>query len=282
MSAVASFTITSPIKKLKKQARSIVYQSGRMTGTFSASGRYDEIGDLAQTLAELTGRLEKQIRYIESFAADVSHEFKNPLASIRASADIINSKSLRKEEKKFITIILESVNRMEKLLTGVRELTSIDNFIEHESTQKTDLNRMCSMVTEGCKLHFQNISFADRTNKTIYVSADPDKLARALDNIIQNAVSFSSPQMEIIVTLSAKGNNAFISIEDSAGGIADDIRDKIFNRFFSYRPQNEEKSHTGLGLSIVKAIIEAYNGIISVKNNSHNGATFKITLPVSE
>ena len=126
LSLLVSATITVPVHRLRGQARGILDARGRLRGTFTPSRRRDEIGDLSRSLGELTQRLEKHLSFVESFASDVSHEFKNPLAAIRSAAELAVSTPAQGERRALLAMILDDVARLERLLSGVREISRID------------------------------------------------------------------------------------------------------------------------------------------------------------
>lgn len=277
LSLIASVTITSPLKKLKKQAHSIVYQRGRLSGSFKAESRYDEIGDLAHSLAGLTCRLENHIHYIESLSADISHEFKNPLASIKAAAEILQTEDDPEGREKFSGIIAGGVTRMERLLSGLKELTSIERSVEDEQEEECDIHTLCTRLIESYKLRFRNITYTDLSSRALFIHASTDRIAQAIENLIDNAINFCTSDDAIEVIIQDNKDTIYIIVSDTGPGIPVENLDTIFNRFFSYRPHNNRNQHTGLGLAIVKSIIESYNGRITACNNPEGGARFTIS-----
>jgi len=249
---------------------------------FQPSKRSDEIGDLSRALETLTQRLEKHIHFIESFAADLSHEFKNPLASIQSATDIALETTNRKEKTRFLKMIQRDVARLERLLCGVREITHMDVSLDKEECTQLNLNTLLTDLVEGFRLREKDITFqVDLISKPVTVYASPERLAQVFENILDNAVSFSPKGGRVSIFLKKLDSTAIISVSDQGPGIPKEHTDKIFERFFSYRLALKNNAHhTGLGLPIVRVIVEAYQGQIYVNNNSTQGACFEIRLPL--
>jgi two-component system sensor histidine kinase ChvG len=281
LSLILSSTIARPLRRLKQEAEAVLDRRGRLTKHFKQTRRMDEIGDLSRALTSLTKRLEQHIMFIESFAADISHEFKNPLASIRSATDIALESDKKQERIKFLKMIQKDVARMERLLYGVREITTIDAKLAQEGTESVELNTLCRHVVEAFELRNKGIIFKTRIpENSLKVSASPERIAQIFENILDNAISFSEDNGEIELDLKQRNGKAVIRVSDNGPGIPAEHREKIFERFFSFRQKNGGHKHTGLGLSIVKVIVDSYDGSISVRNKIDGGACFEISLPL--
>jgi len=281
LSIILDFTISRPLKKLRDEARSLVDKKGRLIGTFKAFNRSDEIGELSISLKELTKRLESHISFIESFSSDISHEMKNPLSSIRSASEILNSSVKKNDDKKFIKIIQNEAGRMENLLSGVRELAKIDLSINEEKAEKIEIISILNHIIENYKLRgIRHVIKLNKEAENVYIKIPPARFVQIIENLVDNAVSFSKENENIEININKNDSKVFITVKDNGTGIDKKIIDKIFNRFFSYRAnvQNKEK-HTGLGLSIVKSIVDAYSGSICAKTTADRGAEFIIEFP---
>jgi two-component system sensor histidine kinase ChvG len=276
-------TIARPLSRLRQRAEAILDRRGRLKGSFEPSLRSDEIGDLERALAELTRRLEEHLQFTESFAADVSHEFKNPLASIRTATDMALEVDEPGERRRFLTMIQNDVARMERLLTEAREISRIDARIDEEELEGVVLDALLGGLVDAFRLRRGDrgpeftLALADRE---VTVMASADRLTQVFENLLANAVSFSPPEGTVTVTLRVDDEHAVITVADEGPGIPDEHVDRVFSRFFSYRPDDEgDRGHTGLGLSIVKAVVEAYQGTVTVGSRSGGGAKFTVRLP---
>lgn len=276
-------TLVRPITRLVAESKALLDRRGRLRGRFSASRRRDEVGDLSRALAELTRRLEGHLRFIESFAADVSHELKNPLASIRGASEMLEEVDDEADRQRFLRRIKEDVARLERLITGVREVSRLDADLEALPVERLKLAPLVEAVAAaragrpGAEVTVE----AELEDRELEVKASADRLLQVLENLLDNALSFSPPGGRIVLRQRRAGREALLEIEDEGPGIPPEHREKVFDRFFSYRPgQSGAASHTGLGLAIVKAIVEGYGGRIEARAAPSGGALFEIRLPL--
>jgi two-component system, OmpR family, sensor histidine kinase ChvG len=280
LSVLVSATIVRPIVRLRRAA--LAFTDRRLTDPgFHRVDRRDEIGDLARALDDLTRRLDAHIRLLESFAADVSHEFKNPLASIRTVAEMIASADSDAERARFLAMLTRDVDRLERLVSGVRELARIDGELAHEPPSNVDVGALLLDIVQGMRL-------ADRGSAQIVLRTDPrpliapgapDRLAQVFENILQNARSFAPAGSTIEIVAGASEGDCRVTISDRGPGIPPAHLDRVFDRFFSYRPDDGRREHTGLGLAIARAIVEGYRGTITAANRAGGGSTFEVRLP---
>ncbi len=280
LSFFLSSTISRPLTKLKKQAEALIDHRGRLSKNFVPTKRRDEIGDLSRSLEELTTRLKQHILFIQSFSIDISHEFKNPMASIKAATEILYETNKLNEKKKFFNMIQRDIIRMEALLGGVREITQIDAGLTEEKHEFIDVSNLMAEIVEGYRFKNFPVNMVAKGTKVI-VYASPERLVQVFTNIIDNALSFGGGKPIVEISISTGSKNAKISIRDYGSGIPEEHIDRIFERFFSFRPDNKSNKHTGLGLSIAKTIIEGYGGAVHAGNNEKEGAVFRIELPLA-
>jgi len=293
LSLLVGATIVRPLRRLRLQAAAIVDRRGRLRGRFLGSKKLDEIGGLSRALESLTGRLEEHIGSMESFAADVAHEFKNPLASIRVAAETAAEIDDKTERRRFLIMIQRQVSRMERLLTSARELTRLDVELEHEERQPVDFSALVAEIIEGFRLRCgESVRFsAQLSEEPVFVLASPERLAQILENLLDNAASHSPSGGTVAIRLAKEEHPtqeepyAVLTVEDEGPGIPPEDLERIFARFFSYRPNGQKGEHDGLGLSVVKAIAEGYGGNVSAANRSRSdqvsGALFRVELPVT-
>jgi two-component system sensor histidine kinase ChvG len=233
---------------------------------------------------ELTVQLEQHLRATEAFAADVSHEFKNPLASIRTAADMALEDVDPAQRRRFLQMIQRDVNRMERLLSEAREISRIDARLTEEERSLVRLDELVPTLVESFRMRLGagcppfDLRMSD---DEISVFASADRLTQALENLIDNAVSFSPPGAPITISLAVAGDSARITIADRGPGIPEEHRERVFSRFFSYRPEKDpDRNHTGLGLALVRAIVESYGGSITAAPRSEGGTEMVIFLPL--
>jgi two-component system sensor histidine kinase ChvG len=293
LSLLASTTIASPVRKLRKQARDILDHRGRLRGQFRYNQRRDEIGDLSRSLEEMTRKLSSHLEFVESFASDISHEFRNPLASIRSAAEMSVQSKSKEDRNRFLALIQKEVQRMQHLLDAVREISLLDARLEKETRAAVEVGPILRPVAEARKLRGDSSTSVQliEKNGSVVVSMAPERLIQVLENLLDNAMSFACK--EVRIELSRVHGYGVISFEDDGPGIPDQHLEKIFDRFFSYRPEEGSphssgppEHHLGLGLAIVKAIVEGYGGRVESGNGSQHegqlhGARFVVRIPLS-
>lgn len=286
LSLIAATTIARPLARLRERAGDILDRRGRLRGGFKTSTRRDEIGDLERALAELTRQLEEHLRSTEAFAADVSHEFKNPLASIRTATDMALEDVEPGERRRFLEMIQKDVARMERLLSEAREISRIDANLDDEERGPVHLDELLNALVESFRLRNSGsgISFdLALADARVTVEASADRLTQVFENLIDNAVSFSPPHGRVTVALRATNATAEVTVADEGPGVPEEHRSQIFRRFFSYRPDDVgESGHTGLGLALVRAIVESYGGSIKAEPRGGSGTKMVVSLPLTD
>jgi two-component system sensor histidine kinase ChvG len=273
---VGSFTIVKPLRRLRDDAEALVDHHGRRLRVFRGTRRRDEIGELACSLEALTGRLDAHLRFTERFAADVSHELRNPLASIRASAETLAVAERPEDRARFHARIAADIARLETIIAGVREVTRVDAGLEAEERRHLDL---VALVRERAGT---DVTVALSGEPPILVDASPDRLGQVLDNLFDNARGFSPEGVPIEVEIGRVGRAAVVRVRDHGPGITEEHLVHVFDRFFTHRPHQADarQKHAGLGLSIARAIVERYGGTLEAATHPGGGAVFELILPV--
>jgi two-component system, OmpR family, sensor histidine kinase ChvG len=279
-----SATIVRPLVGLRRSA--VALSDRRATpASFRLVNRRDEIGDLSRALEDLTGRLDAHIRLLESFTGDVSHEFKNPLASIRVAAELIAGSDDGAERDRLLAMLTRDVDRLERLVSGVRELARIDAQVAHEAVDPVDVSVLLRDLVEGFRLREQRVQLqlsVTSASGLPVVRAARDRLAQVFENVLENAAGFAPADSVVEVTLSSDAGSCVVRVADSGPGIPPGHLERVFDRFFSYRPDDKApREHMGLGLAIAKAIVEGYAGSIAARNRDGGGTIIEIRLPQS-
>jgi two-component system sensor histidine kinase ChvG len=283
ISLFATTTIVRPLKRLRDDAAAIAGRRVRLRASFRGTKRRDEIGELARALDELTARLHEHVQFTERFATDVSHEFRNPLASIRASAEMLAEAETPEARAGFAARIGHDIQRLEGLLRRVREITEADARLEDEPVETVDVAALCRELAEGRNAHGEGPRIVTTgAAQAAPTRASRDRLVQVLENLLDNAASFSPPDASIALSTAMDDGFVVVTVSDAGPGIAPEHLDRIFDRFFSHRPDNPQarQRHAGLGLSIAKAIVVTYGGSIRATNRPTGGAMFEVRLPV--
>ncbi|NNL66690.1 MAG: HAMP domain-containing protein [Myxococcales bacterium] len=283
LSLVVSTTIARPLVRLRNQADSLLDARGRLRGPLHASDRSDEIGDLGRALEALTRRLDAHIGWVEGFASDVSHELRNPLGSIRAASEMLAEVESTAERKRFLEMIQREIARMEVLLAGVREVSRLDAGAWPEQPEPVELGALLSGLAESFATRGETRVVVSRPEEPLVVRAPADGLARAVENVIDNAAGFSPPDGRVEVVLTRESDRARIQVLDRGPGIPAEHRERVFDRFFSYRPGTAPGDrHTGLGLAIVRAQVENAGGRVEAREREGGGTGIEIRLPLAD
>lgn len=281
-----NFRISYPLKKLSRQTVECADKKGTVRfEDFTGKKRRDEIGQLSRSFSELVKKLNKRIHFADAFSADISHEFKNPLAAIRNCADILgNPKIPENQKEEFRQAISEEVSRLEQLLNGIRTISKLDAS-EEENEFYLPVNVCLENTLNRLKKSYPQtrIDF-NSSEKTsgVKLNLAEEPFVRMVENFVDNAASFGD---RIIISSDVTENKKTkfysLSVEDNGKGIEPEEIEKIFNRFYSNRTDSEKQNHSGLGLSIVKAVVENSEGKILVeKSTVLGGAKFTVLFPV--
>ena len=278
---IASSTIVNPILRLKEGAAALTSRRGGLGGVFNQVKRKDEIGDLARSLEQLAARLDAHIKLLESFAADVAHEFRNPLTAIRTAAETVADADSADERRRFLAMLGKDVDRLEKLVSGVRELASIDTQLSTAERPRVDLSDLLrTLVTRRDPLVPPALKL-QLPAKPILVLGSSDRLWQVFENLVDNAAGFSPPGLDVEITAVVQGVECVVTVADRGPGIPEAHLSRVFERFFSYRPGSDRREHMGLGLAIAQAVVAGYGGALAVRNRPGGGAEFEVRLPLA-
>jgi two-component system sensor histidine kinase ChvG len=283
LSLLVSATITVPMRRLRAHAGTVLDRRGRLAHPLPSLKRHDEIGDLSRGFSELAQRLERQIRMAESFASDVSHEFKNPLASIRSASELLSSAEDPRQRGELIRIVMDDVSRMERLLSAVQEISRLDAGVCDEPGGSADPLAIARGLVEGMQRrgNVPDVSFSV-SGEAVSAAVPGERLAQLMENLVDNAASFSPRGGVVEIRVHREESQAVIRVTDQGPGISEENLGRIFERFFSARPKGEgRRRHAGLGLAIVKSIVEGCGGSVAAANAEMGGAVFEVRLPLA-
>jgi len=283
LTALAAKTVVRPLGRLRGEAAALAERRNRLPGRFRGTERRDELGDLARALQELTRRLDEHIREVERFASDVAHEFRNPLAAIRTAAEMAGQAETPHERQRFLDLLTRDADRLERLVSDVRELARVDAQLEQEPVARIDAGEVLAQVIDGLRLSQgdEPLVVLRTSGSKAMVRGSADRLAQAFENVLSNARSFAPAGTVVDVQLDADEQRCRITVIDSGPGIPEAHVGRVFDRFFTYRPGSPvaARHHAGLGLAIARSIVQGYGGSIVAANRAEQGAAFEIRLP---
>ncbi|WP_430471461.1 stimulus-sensing domain-containing protein [Thalassospira lucentensis] len=277
--------ITRPLNRLARAAERVRRSKNRQFAIPDLSDRNDEIGDLSTTLRDMTETLWDRMDAIERFAADVAHEIKNPLTSLRSAVETATRLKDPERQRRLMEIIAEDVQRLDRLISDISDYSRMDAELSRTESEEVDLRPLLQTMGELYNANPDGPRIKVAVPENLVVPALESRLTQVFRNLISNAITFTPEGGEVRVRAWRDKNQAIITIEDDGPGIPPGKEEAIFNRFYTERPSTEKfGQHSGLGLSISKRIMSAHNGELSAQNRVLNdevkGAVFTIRLPL--
>ena len=273
-----------PIRNLVAYTKIIKDKSDEKTNIENIKKRHDELGVLSNSLDEMTNELNKRIATAENYSTDLLHEIRNPLASLKSASDIISETENKELRSKLVGIVSHDVERIERLITDYSQMLKDEAAISSERMKKINLSHIAKSVVDDFNSIYESkrsirIKLKIDNNNQFNILGIENRIEQIIANLLENSISFSENNKEIVVEISKKENDKLsLIVIDEGIGFSEKNTDKIFNRFYSNRPEKFGE-HSGLGLNIVKNLVELHNGEIIATNNIHKGAKVEIILP---
>ena len=296
LSLVLASTIANPLSDLAaaaelgrdKNARKVSPSRVRIP---DLTARPDEIGRLSGAMRGMVSALYERIDANEQFAADVAHEIKNPLASLRSAVGTLHVAKTDDQRTRLLEVIEHDVRRLDRLVSDISNASRLDSELVKEDEEPFDLMKMLNNLTEylGQQAGEKGVEFIrDVPREPIIIHGLEARLAQVFVNLITNATSFCEDGDAVRIWARRRDNRVLVVVEDTGPGIPEQALNKVFNRFYSERPEQQFGNHSGLGLAISKQIIEAHGGVIWAENirptdaditSEPLGARFVVGLP---
>jgi two-component system sensor histidine kinase ChvG len=278
-------TIVRPLRGLALAAVRVRLGRAREVVVPRLPDRNDEIGMLARAVSDMTQALRERIDATEAFAADVAHELKNPLASMSSAVESLGRTSDPQITAQLHAILSEDVRRLDRSITDIAELSRLDGELSRTRFEEIDIAAMLETIVAARELRRTEgvpAVIFERPRGKLLTMGDELRLVRAVDNLIDNAVSFSPPGAPVSVAAGRAGSQIYIYVDDEGPGVPPDRREAIFRRFHSERPEGDFARHSGLGLAIAQTIVQAMGGSITVEDTpTRTGARFAVRLPTA-
>ncbi|MFN3854835.1 MAG: stimulus-sensing domain-containing protein [Phreatobacter sp.] len=297
LSILMARTIAGPVRKLAEGAEKVRRRHRSREEIPDFSHRRDEIGHLSRSLRDMTDALYARIEAIERFAADVAHELKNPLTSVRSAVETLPLAKTDAARARLLAVIQHDVKRLDRLITDISDASRLDAELQRQEATRVDLTRLLTTlvsianeVKAGENVRVE-LSFQGGRPHDFAVKGHDSRLSQVVTNLIDNARSFSPPGGKVRVIASKLKGVIEIAVEDDGPGIREDALQKIFERFYTDRPHQDYGQNSGLGLSISRQIVEAHGGRIWAENRpgpagpdgapTVAGARFVVRLPAA-
>jgi two-component system, OmpR family, sensor histidine kinase ChvG len=272
LSMLLARTIAGPVRRLAESAEAVRRRIRTRVEIPDFTRRRDEIGELSGALRDMTSSMYSRIEAIESFAADVAHELKNPLTSLRSAVETMPLAKTPESRARLLSVIQHDVKRLDRLISDISDASRLDAELQRQDAAPVDLTRLLNTVVtvanevkrdDGVKI---TLAFEGGIPRAFVVPGHDSRLGQVIDNLIENARSFSPPEGRVRITAKRLRSAIEITVDDDGPGIQPDAMEKIFERFYTDRPHQGFGQNSGLGLSISRQIVEAHGGRIRAEN----------------
>jgi two-component system sensor histidine kinase ChvG len=282
--------VAQPVRRLARAADSVRLSRARAISLPDLARRDDELGDLTRSLEDMTDALSARMDAIERFAADVAHEIRNPLTSLRSAVETLDLVKDTAARERLLGILKNDVQRLDRLVTDISNASRLDAELSRDSPKRIDLERLIFDVVALYQATAKPGDVAVRFEPPVgieppSVMGREGPLSQIFRNLIDNARSFSPPGGEVVIGLARAKGMAIATVADSGPGIPPENLETVFERFYTSRPKGAAfGGNSGLGLSIARQIAEAHGGHLRAANRmllggAIGGAMFILTLP---
>ncbi len=289
LSVLLAGTIAGPVRRLAEAAERVRRGIKARQEIPDFTDRSDEIGHLSGALRDMTQALYRRIDAIESFAADVAHELKNPLTSLRSAVETLPLARNDDARGRLMAVIQQDVKRLDRLISDISDASRLDAELARLDAEPIDMTLALEAVASVARgVHDNPITIAvaktDDPGRDFLVLGHDGRLGQVLNNLVDNALSFSPADGEIRIGLRRDGADVVVTVEDDGPGIPEHALERVFERFYTDRPEQKFGQNSGLGLSISRQIVEAHRGSIRAGNHFGAdgqvlGARFEVRLP---
>ncbi len=293
LSALLAGAIAEPVRRLAEAAERVRRGTRARQEIPDFTRRSDEIGHLSGALRDMTDALYNRIDAIQSFAADVAHELKNPLTSLRSAVETMPVARTEANRERLLSIIEHDVRRLDRLISDISDASRLDAELARADAEPLDMRRLVETVVEIAnerrRSHEARIEVSVEANApadAFMVVGHDSRLGQVLNNLFDNARSFSPPETVIRVGVARRGGEVEITVDDEGPGIPPHAAERVFERFYTDRPDHGFGQNSGLGLSISRQIVEAHRGVIratsrppQIDGQVPTGARFIMRLP---
>jgi dedicated sortase system histidine kinase len=274
--------LTRRISRLNRKFSQAVSHDGRVIRTVEGNREKDELGNLDRSFSSVLKRLQAYNHYLEQMASRLAHEFRTPLAMVQSSLENMQNAEASEQQRRYTERALEGTRRLQSILTRLREASRLEQALQATDLELIDLNGLSRELCEGYRLSYPATVFTCRTTESpVTVQAAPELVSQALDKLVANAVDFHTPDTPIQISLrQTDTQSVLLSVQNQGIGLPKDMEQSVFDSMVSVREAGANALHLGLGLYLVKLIVEFHHGEVSAKN-LEDGVRFDILLPIS-
>ena len=284
-SFVLSRYFIKPIQNLVGYTIKVKEKNPGKTGIENLKNRNDELGLLSNSMEDMTNELQKRISHAENFSTDLVHEIRNPLASLKSASEILKDTKDINQRTKLLDILTHDVQRIERLITDYSQMLKDEVALSKEQMKKLDIQPIIQSVVDDYNNIYKfkkniSINYQNDGKSEYLINGIENRIEQIVANLLDNSISFSEDGSEVIVNVSnGLEKKVIVKILDEGQGFKEKDTSKIFNRFYSNRPENFGE-HSGLGLNIVKNLVDLHDGKIEASNRlDKQGASIEIQFP---
>ncbi|HEX8418301.1 MAG TPA: HAMP domain-containing sensor histidine kinase, partial [Methylobacterium sp.] len=300
LSILLAGAIAGPVRRLADAAEKVRLGIKSREEIPDFTARTDEIGHLSGALRDMTQALYRRIDAIESFAADVSHELKNPLTSLRSAVETLPLAKTDDSRTRLLSIIQHDVKRLDRLISDISDASRLDAELARAEARRVDMHKLLTTVVsvanerrrpKDALIQFDVDAPSGDLETPFVIFGHDSRLGQVINNLLDNARSFSPPDAKVRVALRRLRTEVELIVEDEGPGIPTDALERIFERFYTDRPEQGFGQNSGLGLSISRQIVQAHRGTIRAENRpgpadedgepTVRGARFTVRLPAA-
>jgi len=270
------------IRRLRDQAEQAITSEGRITNLIKGSNAADEIGDLSRSFSDMLARLGEYNRYLETMAGKLSHELRTPVTVVRSSLENLEYAKTDEARATYIQRASEGMERLSDILTRMSEATRLEQTLQAETCEQINFSQLIENCTAAYRLAYPGIEFdlkIDGSGQNL-LTASPELLAQMLDKLVSNAVDFHTPQTPVQLHIVETDINIELRVINQGELLPEHMQENLFESMVSVRKKRGSKPHLGLGLYIVRMIVEFHNGNVMAKNTQNqNGVEIRVILP---
>ncbi len=271
------------VRRLRDDAENAITPDGRVVGDIKTIHVGDEIGDLSRSVSDMLSRLAQYNRYLETMASKLSHELRTPITVVRSSLDNLNENSSKQELKTYTQRAREGIERLNNILTRMSEATRLEQTIQSEQQSTFNIEDVIKGCIDGYQLANPEVlfQFKNSSNDTYPVNGTPDLIAQMLDKLVANAIDFHTMGTPICIQLARNVKNITLTVENKGPTLPEEMQANLFESMVSIRDKRGEQPHLGLGLYIVRLIVEFHQGTVHVTNTlANDGVQFIVNFPL--